>query len=124
MRGAITGATKKPRILKRYFLGLRFVDFFGLVWAAFSNTLKTSPRFGTGISWPVFVFCVFVFLFVMANYRTRIFCNRNDSKPSREDIFAQWIARELPKGTYIHVKSKEGKYKPFTLQGKMGLISK
>ncbi len=32
----------------------------------------------------------------MANYRTCAFCLRNDSRPSREDVFAKWIGKEFP----------------------------
>ena len=32
----------------------------------------------------------------MSNYRTCAFCLKNDSRPSREDVFAKWIAREFP----------------------------
>ena len=43
---------------------------------------------------------VLLFLFVMVNYRTCVFCGKNDSPPSREDALAKWIAREFQSGKF------------------------
>src|SRR2546426_8931335 len=56
MRGATIAAMILSRTLKPYFLGLRGPDLMGM--AAFLNTLRTSSRFGIGISWPLLVFWV------------------------------------------------------------------
>jgi hypothetical protein len=91
MRGATIGATSLSRTLRPYFLGAFDRDLTGV--AAFLNTLRTSPRFGIGISCPFGVFC---FVFLLMIYKTCLFCIRNDSKPNREDVLANWIAREFP----------------------------
>lgn len=48
---------------KRYFFGRRLgvEDLGGVIGsAAFSSTLNTSSFVGTGISWPLGVFCIFL----------------------------------------------------------------
>jgi len=35
----------------------------------------------------------------MITYRTCVFCNRSDSRPTNEDIFAEWIAKQFPEPT-------------------------
>jgi hypothetical protein len=60
-------------------------------------------------------------LFFMV-YKTCVFCNRNDSKPSREDILARWIAREFPNLSWevTEIQSQ----KTFKTVANLGLISK
>ena len=53
-RGATISASNHGRGFRRYFFGRRLVDFWGAV--ALFRLSKKSPRFGTGISAPRFVF--------------------------------------------------------------------
>jgi hypothetical protein len=55
-------------------------------------------------------------------YRTCVFCNRNDSKPGREDVLAKWIFREFPESRWEITNHETGKV--FTTRGNLGLISK
>ncbi len=46
----------------------------------------------------------------MAKYRTCVFCNRNDSPPSKEDVLPRWMAREFPAdGVFTVVRPDLGK---------------
>ena len=58
----------------------------------------------------------------MTTYKTCVFCDRNDSRPSREDILARWIAREFENIEW-EVTNVETQ-KTFKTVGKLGLISK
>jgi hypothetical protein len=66
----------------------------------------------------------------MGNYRTCIFCNRNDSPLAKEDVLARWIAREFP-GPSWHIRrfrhsviSNTGSNTQFTSHTGLGLISR
>lgn len=58
----------------------------------------------------------------MPIYSTCIFCNRTDSKPSREDVLPRWIAREFP-DTPWNVKNVITD-KTFRTHKHLGIISK
>lgn len=58
-RGATTSNTSRAADSNRYFFGPRLTDFPGV--AAFFRSLKKSPRFGTGMSVPFWLFCIRAF---------------------------------------------------------------
>src|SRR5882724_3160928 len=68
----------------------------------------------------------------MPEYSTCIFCNQNDSKPSREDVLARWIAREFPNTRWNVRRVKFPMGDPenpqsedkFVTHGNLGMISR
>src|SRR5256885_10757883 len=44
------------------------------------------------------------------HYPTCIFCRRNDSEPSKEDVLAKWIAREWPRGKKSRFRYQTGRF--------------
>jgi hypothetical protein len=60
----------------------------------------------------------------MPTYRTCIFCGRNDSRPTNEDIFADWIAREFPNPSLTwETLTSEGSLLYKSKRNKIGLKS-
>jgi hypothetical protein len=65
----------------------------------------------------------------MTVYATCIFCRRTDSPPSKEDVFAKWIAREWPghkKARFTVDQYIDGNQVPdltFETRGNIGLIT-
>jgi hypothetical protein len=64
----------------------------------------------------------------MAKYPTCIWCRRGDSPPSKEDIFAKWIAREWPdtKGSHFQIvggMSGQSADRTFRAKGNLGLVT-
>ncbi|MFN2405717.1 MAG: hypothetical protein ABR594_06655 [Pyrinomonadaceae bacterium] len=60
----------------------------------------------------------------MTTYKTCIFCNRNDSRPTNEDIFADWIAREFPNPSLTwETSTREGPILYKSKRNKIGLKS-
>jgi hypothetical protein len=65
---------------------------------------------------------------LMARYPHCIWCRRTDSPPSKEDIFAKWIAREWPDKKHSHFEvvggtSGQTPDRAFRAKGNMGLVT-
>jgi hypothetical protein len=63
---------------------------------------------------------------LMPKYPTCIFCNRNDSKPSKEELLAKWFAREFPGATWQVTREKGGGQSAvtFSTRGHFGAVSR
>jgi hypothetical protein len=77
-------------------------DLLGV--AAFLNTFRTSPRFGTGISWPLRVF--WVFFSVMPQCP---FCQRKHRTRKGEHVLPKWMALEFPDSVWA-IENRLTKY--------------
>ena len=61
----------------------------------------------------------------MPTYPTCVFCNRNDSRPSKEELLAKWIAREFPDATWTVTRALDDQPPVvFTTRGHFGLTSR
>jgi hypothetical protein len=62
----------------------------------------------------------------MPTYPTCVFCNRSDSKPSKEELLAKWIAREFPDATWEVTREIGGGQSSttFSTRGHFGAVSR
>ncbi len=58
----------------------------------------------------------------MPDYPTCVFCNRNDSPPSKEDVIPKWIAREFPNARF-HFRDEEND-RTFGTVGHFGITTR
>lgn len=60
----------------------------------------------------------------MPKYRSCVFCRRDKYPPSKEDIFAKWIAREWPNNGIFQIEASQDKipYRTWGAKGNMGFV--